>query len=98
LWHKHADFRETKTSFFDGYASVCSNLHQTSSEPGELSPKHWADNPARPTTSEIHKQVAMIYRLTTPLVEVLGCFLAFYILYRGRVSGTIVVIWSSFVI
>jgi len=80
LWHKHADFKEIKTSYFDGFASMCSNLHQTSSEPDELSPKHWADNPAGPTTSEIHKKVARIYRLTTPLVEDFVCFQTFCVL------------------
>jgi len=77
LWHKHADFKEIKTSYFDGFASVCSNLHQTSSEPDELSPKHWANNPAGPTTNEIHKKVVRIYRLTTPLVEDFVCFQTF---------------------
>ena len=83
MCYKHNDFKQIKTVYFDDYASVCSNLHQTPSETDELSPNHSADNRAGPTTSEIPDKVVRIYRLTIPLVGDFMWFLAFCVLSRG---------------
>ena len=44
--HKHAVLEKIKTVYFDGNGSVCSNLHQTPSEPDQLLSKHFFE----PTT------------------------------------------------